>query len=133
MSDIRSALVTNLKTLSGSRQVSAYPKQAPTPPALIVVGFDSIERITFGFGGFNIPFQVQGLAGMPTEESAHIVLDKWLSPTGSASVWAAIEHDKTLGGKVDNVIVLRCDGSQILQIQSGVEMLGSTWHLQIEL
>ena len=100
-----------------------------------MVGFDTIERTTFGrasSASYALPFQVQGLAGMATEEGAHIRLDKWLSPKGALSVWAAIESDPTLGGIVDNVIVTRCDGSQILQAASG-EMLGSTWHLNIQL
>ena len=133
IADIRQGIAANLATLGTGQQVSPYPKQAPTPPALQVVGFDSIERTAFGRGSFGLPFQVQGLAGMATEEGAHVRLDKWLSPTATLSVWAALESDQTLGGIVDNLVVLRCDGSQILQVQPGVEMLGSTWHLQIEL
>jgi hypothetical protein len=76
---------------------------------------------------------IQGIAAAATEKGAQIRLDKWLSPTGSLSVWAAIESDKTLGGKVSNAIVLRCDGSQFITTKAGVEMLGSTWHVQIEL
>lgn len=133
IADIRNGLATNLKTVSVSRQVSAYPLTAPTPPSLIVMGFDKLERSAFGKGSFSVPFLVQGLAGLATNESAHIVLDKWLSPLGAVNVWTAIESDKSLGGKVDDVAVIECDGYQLVTVAPGVEYLGSTWHIQIEL
>ena len=110
----------------------AYPASAPTPPSLIVVGFDEITPITFGRLSYDLPFIVQALAGKPTLKSAYIQLDKWLSPQGSLNVWHAIESDPTLGGKVENVVVTSCDGSQIIEV-GGAEVLGSTWHVDITL
>lgn len=133
MSDIRAGLVTNLKTLGETRQVSEYPLTAPTPPALLVTGFDEIVPTSFGRGSYEIPFLVQGLAGKPTEKGAHIRLDKWLSPFGTLNVWAAIESDTTLGGKVSQCFVTKCDGYQLITVAPGVEYLGTTWHVQIEL
>lgn len=133
IADIRAGLATNLETVSESRQVSAYPHTAPTPPSLLVMGFDKITPITFGRGGYAIPFQVQGLAGKATDKAAHIRLDKWLSPQGSLNVWAAIESDPTLGGKVSQTFVTECDGYQLITVAPGVEYLGSTWHVQIVL
>ena len=133
ISDIRAGLATNLQTVAESVQVSAYRMASPTPPSLIVVGFDEITRTGFGMASFEIPFLVQGLAGAATEKGAQIRLDKWLSPLGSLSVWAAIESDKTLAGKVSNVIVTKCDGAQFIETGPGIELLGSTWHVQIEL
>lgn len=137
IADIREGLATNLRTISESRQVSAYPLDAPTPPSLIVMGFDKITRTGFGTrvggGSFEMAFLVQGVAGKPTSKSAHIRLDKWLSPFGSLNVWHAIATDPTLGGKVSQAYVTECDGYQLLTVAPGVEMLGSTWHVTIEL
>ncbi len=138
MADIRAGLATNLKTVSGSRQVLAYPTDNQLPPSLIVVGFDSIERTGFGNpgsgrGSYEIPFVIQGVAGKPTVKSAHIVLDRWISPLASENVWAAIEHDTTLGGKVSSLYVTSCDGYQEILLPGGVYMLGTTWHVNIEL
>ncbi len=138
MADIRAGLATNLKTVSGSRQVLTYPTDNQLPPALIVVGFDSVTRIGFGKpgsnrGSYEIPFVIQGVAGKPTVKSAHIVLDKWLSPFAAENVWAAIEYDPTLGGKVSSLSVTSCDGYQEILLPGGVYMLGSTWHVTIEL
>ncbi len=136
MADIRNGLATNLKTVSGSRQVLAYPTDNQLPPSLIVVGFDRITRTGFGkppHGSYEIPFLIQGVAGKPTVKSAHIVLDKWLSPMATENVWAAIEYDTTLGGKVSSLSVVECDGYQEILLPGGVYMLGSTWHVTIEL
>ena len=132
IADIRAGLAANLATLGTAQQVSAYPSAVPTPPSLIVVGFDQIEALTFGGGAFDIPFTVQGLAGKPTLKSAYIKLDQWLSPKGASNVWEAIEVDRTLGGKVSDLFVSSCDGSQIIEV-GGAEVLGSTWHVQITL
>ena len=130
ISAIRAGLATNLKTLAESRQVDAYQIDSATPPALLVGNPGQIVRTAMGSYQLEIP--VQGLAAASTEKGAQIRLDKWLSPTGSLSVWKAIESDKTLGGIVSNAIVVRCDGSQYIQTKHG-EVLGSTWHVQIEL
>jgi hypothetical protein len=131
ISDIREGLATNLKTLNESRQVSAYQLENATPASLMVGNPGEIVKVAMG--SYQIMIPVLGIAAAATEKGAQIRLDKWLSPTGSLSVWRAIESDKTLGGKVSNAIVLRCDGSQFITMKSGVEMLGSTWYVQIEL
>ena len=138
IADIRQGLATNLKTLGQSRQVLAYPTDNQVPPSLIVVGFDEINRTGFGNpgsgrGSYEIPFVVQGIAGKPTTKSAHVTLDKWLSPLASLNVWAAIESDRTLGGKVSSLYVSKNDGYQEILLPGGVAMLGSTWHVVIEL
>jgi len=137
IADIRAGLATNLETVAESRQVSAYPLTAPTPPSLLVMGFDKIVRTGFGTrsggGSFEIPFLIQGVAGKATDKGAHIRLDKWLSPFAALNVWRAIESDPTLGGTVSSLAVTECDGYQHITVAPGVEYLGSTWHVQIEL
>jgi len=138
IADIRAGLATNLRTLGTSRQVLAYPTDNQLPPTLLVVGFDQISRTGFGNpgsgrGSYEIPFVVQGIAGKPTTRSAHVTLDKWLSPLASLNVWGAIESDRTLGGKVSSLAVTGCDGYQEILLPGGVTMLGSTWHVLIEL
>jgi hypothetical protein len=131
VSQIRAAIVTNIKTTIGATaQVTPYRSQSPTPPAIMVVGFGELLKV--GFGSWQWEFLVQGLAGAPTQESAQMRLDSWLSPLGATNIWTAIESDKTLGGIVNNAIVTRCDGAQFIETPGG-EVLGSTWHIQIEL
>lgn len=135
ISEIRAGLEANLSSITGC-QTSAYRIAAPSPPTIMVVGFDQITATSFGRSGFEIPMLVQGLAGLPTEKSAQIRLDRWLSPTDATTadnVWAALESDRTLGGKVSTLAVTSCDGSQILTLDNGTDVLGTTWHVLIEL
>jgi hypothetical protein len=130
-SQIRAGIVANIKATVGSTaQVTPYKSESPTPPTLQVTGFGEVIKVAMG--SWQMEFLVQGLAGAPTQESAQMRLDGWISPLGSTSIWKAIESDKTLGGIVNNAIVTRCDGAQFLETRGG-EVWGTTWHIQIEL
>jgi hypothetical protein len=132
ISQIRAGIVANIKAVVGNTsQVTPYKSQSPTPPTIQVTGFGEIIKVAMGSWEID-NFLVQGLAGAPTQESAQMRLDTWLSPLGATNIWTAIESDKTLGGIVNNAIVTRCDGAQFIETPSG-EVLGSTWHIQIEL
>lgn len=135
MSAIRAGIIANLASITGC-QKSATRTGNHTPPSLVVTGFDEMDPTTFhagGSGGSSFVMLVQGLAGMPTRKSAEVQLDKWLSPLGSQNVWNALQSDRTLSGTVSNSAVISCDGTQVITLDNGTEMLGSTWHLQIEL
>ena len=131
MVDIRNGLVANLASISGCSK-AAYRTGNVTPPALVVTGFGgNTERVAMG--SWVLEVLIQGLAGKPTHESAERRLDDWLLPRGSKDVWAAIESDKTLGGKVNDLHVVSNDGTQLLTLDNGTEVLGTTWHVEIEL
>jgi hypothetical protein len=132
MEDIRNGIVANLSTITGC-QKNAYRSGNNTPPAIVVAGFDVMEPTSFSRGGHSFTMLVQGLAGKPLNKAAEVRLDKWLLPGGDEDVWAAIESDRTLNHTVDNCAVTSCDGSQLITLDNGTEVLGTTWHLQIEL
>lgn len=131
MDDIRTGLVTNLASITGC-QKAPYRSGNQTPPALVVAGFGAnLERVAMGSWAFEI--LIQGLAGAPLKTSSERKLDRWLLPGGTEDVWAAIESDKTLGGKVSDLHVASNDGTQVLTLDNGTEVLGTTWHVAIEL
>lgn len=131
MVDIRNGLVTNLGSITGCSKV-AYRSGNVTPPALVVTGFGgNTERVAMG--SWEIEVLIQGLAGKPLSTSAERRLDQWLLPRGTHDVWAAIESDKTLGGTVSSLHVVANDGTQIIILDNGSEVLGTTWHVAIEL
>lgn len=135
LSDIRTGLVNNITATIGGTvgQVSGYRLANPTPPAILVTGWDQIARNAFGSARFQIDALVQALAGATTDKHAQIRLDAWLSPVGATSLWLAIESDPTLGGKALDVTVLGCDGTQIVTLDNGTEVLASTLHVQVDL
>lgn len=133
INDIREGLVANLAGIPDCQKLP-YRTGNENPPTLVVWGFDEITRTSFGAGGgAEIPMRILGIAGKTTTKGAQVKLDKWLSPFGATNVWDAITSDPTLGGKVSQVVVLSCDGSQVLTLENGTEVLGTTWHIRIDL
>jgi len=132
MDAIRNGIVANLQGIPDCSK-AAYRTGNISTPALVVAGFDQIDATTMGRHGFTFTMLIQGLAGETTNRGAEVRLDAWLSPTGDVNVWSALESDRTLGGAVDTSAVTRCDGTQLLTLLNGTQVLGTTWHLQIEL
>jgi hypothetical protein len=136
MSDIRAGLAANLRTVqdgTGKPQVNEYRLDSPSPPMLQVTGFDEMTPTAFQAGGYSIGMIVQGFCATVTDKGGQGRLDEWLFPTGTRSVWRAIESDRTLGGKVAALAVTSCEGSQIFTLRNGTEVIGSTWHVQVEI
>jgi hypothetical protein len=77
----------------------------PNPPIALVepttVQFDTV--MGRGLDAYN--FKVTVIVGRASERSAQNSLDAYCSGSGSASVKSAIESDKTLGGKANDLRV----------------------------
>lgn len=104
IAELRAGLATNLATISGLR-TSAFVPDNPTPPIAVVVPSRVDFDTTMGRGLDTYTFDVIVIAARATERSAQQVLDGYCNPTGSTSVKAAIETDKTLGGKANGLRV----------------------------
>jgi hypothetical protein len=96
ISQIRTALATNLATIPGLRTAAEIP-DLPNPPIAIV----SLESVNYdqayAKGMTNYSFTVTVVVGRSAEREAQRKLDGYISP-GTNSVKNAIESDKTLGG-----------------------------------
>jgi hypothetical protein len=96
ITQIRSALATNLGTVPGLRTAAEIP-DLPNPPIAIV----SLESVTYdqayAKGMTNYTFTITVVVGRSAEREAQRKLDGYISP-GANSVKNAIESDKTLGG-----------------------------------
>jgi hypothetical protein len=96
ISQIRTALATNLATIPGLRTAAEIP-DLPNPP-IAVVSLDSVTYDqAFAEGMTNYNFTVTVIVGRSAEREAQRKLDGYISP-GANSVKNAIESDKTLGG-----------------------------------
>jgi hypothetical protein len=96
ITQIRSALATNLATISGLRTAAEIP-DLPNPP-IAVVSLDSVTYDqAFANGMTNYNFTVTVIVGRSAEREAQRKLDAYISP-GANSVKNAIESNKTLGG-----------------------------------
>jgi hypothetical protein len=131
--EIRAALKTNLENIPGT-QKSAYLLGSPSPPTLQIFPGEVDWHMAMNDGLAKREFIVQALVGQPTEEGTQVVLDEFLDETGDSSVKSAIESDSTLGGLVDDVIVVKTKGYQLIKNPSQPDKpprLGAEWHVDV--
>jgi len=104
-SEVRDGLKTRLLTISGMRAYDVIP-DTPVAPCFIVGFLDMNFDSTFARGMDEASVEVDVLVQRFSSRSGQDKLDALLAGTGSGSVKAAIEGDKTLGGKVQTLRVL---------------------------
>lgn len=107
IADLRQGLATNLAAIP-EVQVSAYILSNPTPPTIWVAGISTEydrtmgRRVTGGKYTDEYTALVQGFVPF-TEDVGHaMLLDTFLAASGTFSVKAAIEADRTLAGAADD-------------------------------
>ena len=109
---IRAALDVNLDLSPYTGvQISAYPLASPSGPYVQVFGPEEIKyHGAMVDGHSNWLLRIQ--AGVPLQDArgSTELLDRMCESSGSASIKAAIEQDKTLGGAVQNCIVTGVSG-----------------------
>jgi hypothetical protein len=102
---ILTGIKTQLSTIPGLR-VSDYVADQINPPQAVV---DFPNPLTyheaFAHGKFRIDPTVIILVSKTIDRIGTAALSAYASPTGTNSIHAAIELDKTLGGVVDDCIV----------------------------
>lgn len=99
---------TALQTVSGLRVLDTLPDSAniPTNGALAVVGMvDMTYDFTLNRGFDSATLSVLVIVGRMSESAAQDRLDGYLQSSGSSSIKAAIEADKTLSGAVQTLRV----------------------------
>lgn len=105
-SDVRAQLKVRLDTITGLRVYKTVPDK-PELPAAIVRPLRMDYHRSMGSGGANrIPFEIILLVSTGGGgERAQDLLDAYLDDTGTSSVKAAIEGDRTLNSTVDTLVV----------------------------
>jgi hypothetical protein len=79
----------------------------------------------------DITIVIQGFAGSPLEQEAQKIVDLWIDTGSPKSVKAAIESDKTLGGIVQQVQVMRTTGYRIYNLPDRSETLGCEFFVRV--
>jgi len=101
---IRAGIATNLGTIAGLRTSAWVPDQINPPIA--VVKPESISYDTaFGRGLDTLEFSVLCIVGRVEERTAQATLDAYCATTGTASIKAAIESNRTLGSAISDLRV----------------------------
>jgi len=130
LADIREGLKARLDTIPDV-QTSAYMLAPPTPPAMHIVPAAMEYDVAFQRGLDRLTLTVQGFVPLTADIGAQKKLDGWLAAEGSESVKNAIEGDKTLGGVVSDLRVIRHGGYQSLLVEGRAPMLMAEWTVQV--
>lgn len=128
--DIADGLKTALTPVAQAIKGAAYEfiPSNPSPPSIWVYP----EDVTFHPASSWV-WKVQAIvSGNIVDKAAQLRLREMLDTTGSTSVKAAIELEPTLGGSVDDVIVVSAAGFQVFELPALGLVLGSTWTLNVE-
>lgn len=134
---IRKGIATNLGSLGDPWQVSPYMIGNPTPPTIWVVPEESDYDEAMGRGLDCLKFTVQAFVGVVADQQAQARLDALLDPASSTSVKALVESDKTLGGAVQTLRVVKHHGYQIYEhpnVGRGMshgQFVGSQWSVDV--
>src|SRR3954471_19582033 len=121
--EIRAGIAANLTAVYGqSVNVQPYQQEAVFPPLIEVVGVTDITYdMLAGNGLDDITMMVQGFPGL-INQGAQILMDTWLG-RGTGSVKNAIEVDRTLGGKIQNLTVTSASGQKPMKNTDGTFLL----------
>ena len=115
LSDIRTGLANRIATISGLRTAATIPDQVNPPIAIVIP-----ERLTyddaFNRGLVTYSFLVQVIVGKVSERTSQNKIDGFINPTGTTSIKAAIEGDKTLNGAVFDTRVTEVTGYSVVQV-----------------
>ena len=99
LSELRAGIAANLATVAGLRTSATIPDQVTPPMAVVMPQTITYDLAAARAGGDEYEFTVTVIVGRVDERTAQNRLDAYCSSTGSSSIKAAIEKDKTLGGK----------------------------------
>lgn len=106
ITEIRTALATNLATVTGLRTAAELPDN-PSPP-IAIVNLDSVEYHTaFKNGLTTYQFTISVIVGRSAEREMQRKLDAYITPTGSQSVKAGVESNRSLSGACQDLV---CSG-----------------------
>ena len=98
LTDLRTGLANRLNTITGLRS-SAYIPDNPQPPVAVVMPGRITYDQAFGRGSDEYQFTIMLIVGRVADRASQTTLDGYCESSGSRSVKAAIEGDRTLGGK----------------------------------
>jgi hypothetical protein len=101
---LRSNLAATLTNVSGLRSVAYIPSKIEPPTAMVSVG---AGRYDDDFAGsVTVEMGVLVLVARADDRNAQARLDRYLSPTGTYSIKAAVDADPTLSGAASSVTVI---------------------------
>jgi hypothetical protein len=128
ISDLRTGLANNLKTLSGLRVLETLPDVVNPPVAMIGLTKVAYNRQN-NQSMSEYTFKVTVIVGRVSERTAQNTLDIWVAP-GTGSVKAAVESDRTLGGNAYEVFLAELSAYGAITV-NGIDYLSAEFSVQV--
>lgn len=135
LADITAGIAANLTAAFPDTQVNQYVLAAPSPPCFEIDAVDGLEvdydaTMQRGFDEYYLT--VRGIEPLTGDQTAQVTLHSWLDKTGAASVKAAIEADRTLGGIVSSLRVETAFAKpMVLPSVPNAQYLAAEWRVHI--
>jgi hypothetical protein len=130
VSELRTGIANNLATISGLRTTATVPDQINPPIAVVMPSSITYDLSFARSGGDEYEFVVMVIVGRVDERSAQNRLDGYCSSSGPGSVKAAIESNKTLGGKAFDCRVTNLRNYNQVTV-GDVTYLSAEWVVQV--
>jgi hypothetical protein len=128
ISDLRTALGNNLKTISGLRVLETLPDLVNPPTAMI-----GLDKVTYNRQNnramSEYTFKITVVVGRVSERMAQTALDVLVAP-GLGSIKYAVESDRTLGGFAFDVFVPELSVYGSVNI-NGIDYLSAEFSVQV--
>ncbi len=131
VSALRSALATNVDTVTGLRVFATTPMQ-PSPPMAVVMfnGFPGPRR-AMAKGLTEMEFTVTVFTADASQQGAgETAMDAYVATSGAGSMWVAIESDTTLGGNAETIQVTDMSGYEFVEFGNQL-LTACTWTVQV--
>ena len=106
IAQVMQGIETRLATISGLRVNDVKADQINPPAAIVGVPPIPSYHATMARGKFLVEPTVTVLVSAAYDRTGQLALASYADPTGATSVLSAIEGDRTLGGVVDDCIVI---------------------------
>jgi len=128
ISDLRTGLANNLKTISGLRVVETLPDVVNPPMAmigLVKVAYNQQNQKAMS----EYTFKITVVLGRVSERTAQQALDILVAP-GTGSVKAAVESDRTLGGNAYETFLSELGAYGAITV-NGIDYLSAEFSVQV--
>ena len=134
LGDIRAAIIDSLSSLDINSD-GGYPGSSIVSPwfEVSIPGDGYVYGPTMQRGTDTVNLILRGIVQVGDTIEAQKTMDTWLDPTGSTSVKALVETDRTLGGLVDDLRITSVRGHLRLETPDAPNALYlcSEWVLDI--
>jgi hypothetical protein len=128
ISDLRTALGNNLRTISGLRVVDTLPDVVNPPMAMIglaKIAYNQQNQKSMA----EYTFKITVVLGRVSERTAQQALDLLVAP-GAGSIKEAVESDRTLGGNAYEVFIPELSAYGAITV-NGIDYLSAEFSVQV--